>query len=890
MSADPADSSGIAADKKAEVDSFGTAPPSGDTASPETPAPIILSPGQLPLPDYELIKPLGQGGFGQVWQARGPGGFQVALKFIRLESSASKAELRSLDLMRNIRHAHLLTMFGNWQIQDYLIIAMELADATLLDRWKEFNANGRPGIPRDELLEYMRESAKGIDYLNTAKHKIPSGEQVGIQHKDIKPQNLLLVGGSVKVADFGLAILLHNTVTTASATMTPAYAAPEFFSGQASRWSDQYSLAVTYCQLLTGRLPFEGNPLQVMAGHVSQKPQLTMLGEGDREVIARALAKKPEERWENCRDFVAKLAGESEKRSVRAVASPPQREAVFDTLHAESTPVPPAAAWQGPANTLTARLAASTARPHRLRRMVVALCICCVLVLGGIWLYSPNILGLPALPLAMNSSPDTPEQPHKKAVAVTPVSVEKEKEAGPLQSSAAVDQEPVVRKPEPLPPANLELDINLANREIRRGLPGSIKFNIRRSGCAGPVLVDVKEPPENILVKPARITADECEGSLELTPNLAAPAGKYSVNVKAQLGQLIAQKEVIVWIENDISLSTPSTCYVDGGKSTVIEVQLIPAPAGALVLSLENLPTGATSEPVEVAPGQRRAELKLEISETAFTETRTINLNAYRKSLLGLATSRLASPLTKKEISLHVTASTPIVVMETSAGTIRLLLYSDKAPITVSHFLAAVDGHYYDKMMFHSVTRQYIQSGAFAPNLAAKPSRPSFKSESDNGLSNERGTIAAVRTTDPNVVSPQFFINGLDNSQFDRGKTDAAGYCVFGRVLSGMEVVDKIRAGRTEERGVHKSVPVEEVVIGSVRREPQPSDVDTQRVLRDLLRQGPLQLNTVDEWHLEPGKSEDLDIVLTRPAVDAIKLVPFSADNFRVASGGFHEI
>src|SRR5205823_6312901 len=95
---------------------------------------------------------------------------------------------------------------------------------------------GLPGIPREELLEYLREAAKGIDHLNG----------LDIQHRDIKPQNLLLVGGSVKVADFGLAKLLEHSVATNSGSMTPAYAAPEFLNGQTTAQSDQYSLAVTY--------------------------------------------------------------------------------------------------------------------------------------------------------------------------------------------------------------------------------------------------------------------------------------------------------------------------------------------------------------------------------------------------------------------------------------------------------------------------------------------------------------------------------------------------------------------------------------------------------------------------------------------------------------------
>jgi serine/threonine-protein kinase len=294
----------------------GTASP-----APSSGSGILLRPGERPLPEYELIQLLGRGGFGEVWKAKGPGGFEVALKFVRLGDQAGAVELRSLELVKSIRHAHLLAQFGAWRRDDLLIIAMELADRTLLHRLQEANKQGLPGIPFGELLEYMREAAKGIDYLNERCHPSAAGELVGIQHKDIKPQNLLLVGGTVKVADFGLAKLLERTIASVSGGMTPLYAAPEFFNNKTSKWSDQYCLAVTYCQLRSGRLPFEGSALQVMVGHTTQPPDLTMMAEGERPALARALAKKPEERWPACRAFAETLATQGALGSVRVAAA-----------------------------------------------------------------------------------------------------------------------------------------------------------------------------------------------------------------------------------------------------------------------------------------------------------------------------------------------------------------------------------------------------------------------------------------------------------------------------------------------------------------------------------------------------------------------------------------
>ncbi len=266
-----------------------------------------LHAGDVPIAGYRLVRRRGRGGFGEVWEAEASGGFRVALKFVHLSPRARAAELRSLDFVRGIRHPNLLASFGSWQVDDTLIVGMELADRSLWDRYIEAADGGLRGIPRGELLAYLAGSAAAIDYLNEARHTVDGREGVGVQHRDIKPPNILLCGGGAKVADLGLARAMEGDSAGHTGIWTYAYAAPEFFRGRTSRHSDQYGLAASYCQLRSGQLPFEGNAASVTAGHLFGEPDLDGLPDPERPILARALAKEPEGRWPDCRSFVAAL-------------------------------------------------------------------------------------------------------------------------------------------------------------------------------------------------------------------------------------------------------------------------------------------------------------------------------------------------------------------------------------------------------------------------------------------------------------------------------------------------------------------------------------------------------------------------------------------------------
>ena len=164
-------------------------------------------------------------------------------------------------------------------------------------------------------------------------------------------------------------------------------------------------------------------------------------------------------------------------------------------------------------------------------------------------------------------------------------------------------------------------------------------------------------------------------------------------------------------------------------------------------------------------------------------------------------------------------ANAPVVALETSMGTIRIQLDQEKAPATVANFLSYVRAGHYDGTVFHRVIPGFmIQGGGMDASMKEKPTRAPIKNEAANKLRNDRGTIAMARTADPDSATAQFFINVKNNASLDFG-VNGAGYAVFGRVIEGMEVVDRIVAVATTTRAPHQNVPVTPVVIRKARVE-----------------------------------------------------------------------
>lgn len=253
------------------------------------------------LPGYTVERPIGSGGFGEVFLCEAPGGIKKAVKVVygTLDDERAEREMRSLERIKDIRHPFLISLDRIEIVNQQLVFVTELADRSLKQRFTEASNDGLQGIPRDELLRYMKDAAEALDYLY---------EKHTLQHLDVKPENLLLVGEHLKVADFGLIKDLRESEMSMIGGVTPLYSPPEVLDGRPNRHSDQYSLAIVYQEMLTGELPFNGRTAgQLAAQHMHSAPVLSKLPTSDRYAIGKALAKSPTRRFENCRELVDAL-------------------------------------------------------------------------------------------------------------------------------------------------------------------------------------------------------------------------------------------------------------------------------------------------------------------------------------------------------------------------------------------------------------------------------------------------------------------------------------------------------------------------------------------------------------------------------------------------------
>jgi len=269
---------------------------------------VPLEAGLEAFPGYHLRRLLGFGSFGEVWEAEADDGTRIALKFLPAErQQATPGELRSLHTVRQLPHPHLIRIHHVSCHLRYVLVAIELADGSLADLQASYRTERDTAVLPEHVCLLLSQAAAALDFLNLRRHMI-DGQSVSIQHCDVKPSNLLLFGDTVKLADFGLAALMTAATMAHSPAGTPEYASPEVFRGRLSRRSDQFALAVTYCEMRSGRLPFANPPRTFRPDYFHAPPDLSILLPKERPVVARALASAPEERWASCGEFIDRVA------------------------------------------------------------------------------------------------------------------------------------------------------------------------------------------------------------------------------------------------------------------------------------------------------------------------------------------------------------------------------------------------------------------------------------------------------------------------------------------------------------------------------------------------------------------------------------------------------
>ena len=308
-------------------------------AAPSAFAPEV---GAEPFPGYRLLRLRGRGAFATVWESTTPSERRVALKFMSSQTgqtgSTTAREIRSLQCIQALIHPHLLRIHEVWSLPGTIAIAMDLADASLLDLMMLYHNDFEKHVDPDKLYMYLSQAAKALDFLNARRHMV-DGRLVGYQHGDIKPNNILLVGDNAFLADYGLATVTSGASTPCPRHGTMEYAAPEIFAGYLTEASDQFSLAVTYHLLRTGTFPFPPPPPVggLKKTFLRPPPDLSNLPAHERAIVSRALAPIPTNRFPTCSEFIAALAAGHRANPPRVEPSriPPQAPPLTPTPHSE---------------------------------------------------------------------------------------------------------------------------------------------------------------------------------------------------------------------------------------------------------------------------------------------------------------------------------------------------------------------------------------------------------------------------------------------------------------------------------------------------------------------------------------------------------------------------
>jgi serine/threonine protein kinase len=362
--------------------------------------------------EYEFLRVLGRGVFGEVWLARKvTSGIEKAIKILLhpADKDATGRERRALELIKNLRHPYLLATDDFWVSGDRLHIVMELADFTLRNRLQRCREDGKPGIPPTELLGYLGEAAEGLDFLHSH----------GVTHRDVKPDNILLLHGHAKVGDFGLAKYQDEVLAPMKTFAgTPAYMAPEVWGRKGGPASDQYSLAVTYAELRQGFAPIKARPIpEMLTAHAEGDYEFAdLISDAERAVVRKALAADPAERYPSCTAFVEALTEAlgltlPRRPSGSVPKAAARREVPPEPTHPDSEVASGTHADREKATAVVEELRAEPgARPRvpRVAAVVVAVAALAGLTWLAVWAFSGDGKPLPGV-AGLERDPDKPD-------------------------------------------------------------------------------------------------------------------------------------------------------------------------------------------------------------------------------------------------------------------------------------------------------------------------------------------------------------------------------------------------------------------------------------------------------------------------------------------------